>query len=455
MHRERRLPLIALALLAIAAGGSEYRGCDGSSPPTADGGALPETEGGCLVDADCVGEDECVALACVAGSCVEVGPANDADGDRFSPPPCGEDCNDFDSSIFPGAAERCDGVDEDCDGAIDEDAPGARSMALAHGLAAARIVDTADGFLVVGVEQTGGEPGMPSSSLGLQALAADGTPDGPVVSVALDAAPGDFALARRGDEVLVVATQGPGAPPASVTLADSGDGWGATAAPAPLGDEPGADDVALLVLDGQAWVLFDTRASGPSSRRRFLWRSGAPDGLVELSVGAEDPPPGLAHDGARVAATEGSATIRFFDASGGDAGRQDAPGTFARGASLAPGDGFVYVAFRDAFDYSVTRATPEATTSSIAAPSGNASDEVSIFRAQNGVLVTRVDASTIRAWLLDDDLDAYLATFEPGQISTLVGAPTTVSLATPTDGPSALLGSQPSTSSVAVLSCGT
>ncbi len=32
------------------------------------------------------------------------------------------DCNDFDGADFPGADERCDGVDNDCDGDVDEDA---------------------------------------------------------------------------------------------------------------------------------------------------------------------------------------------------------------------------------------------------------------------------------------------------------------------------------------------
>ena len=33
----------------------------------------------------------------------------------------GEDCNDDDALSFPGAAELCDGTDQDCDGSIDED----------------------------------------------------------------------------------------------------------------------------------------------------------------------------------------------------------------------------------------------------------------------------------------------------------------------------------------------
>jgi len=48
----------------------------------------------------------------------------DADQDGFS---ASKDCNDLDASSFPGANEFCDGVDNDCNGQIDDDALGARS----------------------------------------------------------------------------------------------------------------------------------------------------------------------------------------------------------------------------------------------------------------------------------------------------------------------------------------
>lgn len=47
-------------------------------------------------------------------------PAIDEDGDGFFLP---EDCDDTDDTVFPGHPEVCDGVDEDCDGVIDNGTP--------------------------------------------------------------------------------------------------------------------------------------------------------------------------------------------------------------------------------------------------------------------------------------------------------------------------------------------
>jgi hypothetical protein len=47
-------------------------------------------------------------------------PAGDADGDGYTS--AQGDCNDGESTVYPGAAtDSCDGLDNDCDGAIDED----------------------------------------------------------------------------------------------------------------------------------------------------------------------------------------------------------------------------------------------------------------------------------------------------------------------------------------------
>ncbi|MDP6931563.1 MAG: putative metal-binding motif-containing protein, partial [Myxococcota bacterium] len=42
----------------------------------------------------------------------------DADGDGYGST---EDCDDSDAAVHPGAAELCDGIDNDCDDQVDED----------------------------------------------------------------------------------------------------------------------------------------------------------------------------------------------------------------------------------------------------------------------------------------------------------------------------------------------
>ncbi|MFN7147534.1 MAG: MopE-related protein, partial [Myxococcota bacterium] len=51
--------------------------------------------------------------------------ACDADGDGHDSEACGGgDCDDADPGVNPGERETCDGVDEDCDGSVDEGATG-------------------------------------------------------------------------------------------------------------------------------------------------------------------------------------------------------------------------------------------------------------------------------------------------------------------------------------------
>ena len=57
-------------------------------------------------DGDGHGDDALVAVAC------EIPPGHVRSGG---------DCDDLDDSVYPGAAERCDGIDQDCDDEVDED----------------------------------------------------------------------------------------------------------------------------------------------------------------------------------------------------------------------------------------------------------------------------------------------------------------------------------------------
>ncbi len=67
---------------------------------------------GCATDADCPLGTICVDCQCIEDNCP------DADGDGFNV--CRGDCDDQDATIFPGAYESCDNVDNDCDGIVDE-----------------------------------------------------------------------------------------------------------------------------------------------------------------------------------------------------------------------------------------------------------------------------------------------------------------------------------------------
>jgi hypothetical protein len=116
--------------------------------------SIPESQVECLVDEDCEGADLCAPQHCAEQLCVSTPvvcadsdactedrcdsrtglcsfePITiDADGDSHRRPlpgflpgvpgSCGDDCNDASSAAYPGGTERCDGIDNDCDGVVD------------------------------------------------------------------------------------------------------------------------------------------------------------------------------------------------------------------------------------------------------------------------------------------------------------------------------------------------
>ena len=80
-------------------------GCDGSSPKDS---AADDTAG---EDTDDTGDTQ------AGDDTGETAPV-DADGDGHS---ADEDCDDSEETVYPGAPEVCDGLDNDCDGTTDED----------------------------------------------------------------------------------------------------------------------------------------------------------------------------------------------------------------------------------------------------------------------------------------------------------------------------------------------
>ncbi len=110
----------------------------------------------CITDQDCASADKCSPSVCVEGACVPGVPVDcndhdpctedscepstgqcqhksltlDQDGDGFkgprpgyapgAPGSCGDDCDDTNPNAYPGGTEVCDGVDNDCNGIIDD-----------------------------------------------------------------------------------------------------------------------------------------------------------------------------------------------------------------------------------------------------------------------------------------------------------------------------------------------
>jgi hypothetical protein len=90
-------------------------------PPDGDDDGVPDALDLCpeVPDPDQLdGDADTIGDACDA--CPEGGPAGNLDADGDGQTPCDGDCDDANGDVYTGADERCDGVDQNCDGEIDE-----------------------------------------------------------------------------------------------------------------------------------------------------------------------------------------------------------------------------------------------------------------------------------------------------------------------------------------------
>lgn len=433
-----------MAVLGLCAMGADYRGCGGGSPPEG-GGPLPMGDESCLVDADCP-VDQCAVLACVAGECVSLGirRERDFDGDGVAAAPCGEDCDDTNATVYPGAPETCDGFDQDCDGTIDEGATGSLTTTLEDGLSGASIVGLGEGFAVLGRTSEGDLAGY--------VIGRDGERGGveTLVPSGLGGPPLEELVAAGAGGRVVVAFALEGGPPWRLELTGGAAGLEAVSPPELLTTSGDATSMAVHLFAGAAFVAFDLIDGG--EEQRWLWAEPTGE-LTPLLAG--DAGPFLADDGGRLAVTNGETRVDFLSAEGALLASQALTGPFATGRALTGSSGAVVAAYRDSFDHNLTTVTPSAVRRPSAAPTGSRDDLLSVFTLAEGILVTRINSFEPRAWILAPDLRTYLATFTPRQISAVFGPPSRMSAATDGGRVSAMLASYEGRSALALLRCAT
>ncbi len=220
-----RARLVLVVTLSLAGCGARSGLREDVDPTLLGAGPVEPLE--CRVDADCDGgEDRCLGVRCVEGACQAARPVKCDDGDPCTadtcdpatgacrstllaldldgdgvrgplpgkkagePGSCGDDCDDGSPKAFPGNGELCDGVDNDCNGVVDDDArfvpaPGevpllvsdpALSLAGAGGLA---FGDKSTGYIgAYSAQSVGGD-----TKVVVRELSATGAPDGPPISV--------------------------------------------------------------------------------------------------------------------------------------------------------------------------------------------------------------------------------------------------------------------------------
>jgi len=336
--------VIAAGLSLAFEGG--FRGCgsDSSPPP----GTLPPGEPlECVSDSDCPAP-MCRDAVCVAGRCEVRDVMIDRDGDGFTGAPCGMDCDDSDSAIYPGSFESCDDTDNDCDSIIDEGAPPTVQVyEVAASIQAATARADLPGVLLFSTTPVGAAFELearwldlgPTAPFAIETVAPLSADD--AIVVALPTATGARVLWASVTERTVRET--------TVDVEHTGSSVTLTV---------GSPTTVLEMVDVNAMRAVET-ASGYAllldetdpmtmERSRVLFIPGSPRVVLPYRDGPFD----IAVRDTRFYTPSEDAALAVLDAAGNEVNRVPVPGTFA-GDAVVTWNGRLFLTAADFSDYTV------------------------------------------------------------------------------------------------------
>lgn len=349
----------AAAMLALALV-PDFRGCGSGG-----GGDEPLPSApfeGCLVDEDCEAR-MCADVRCLAGTCELVDDLIDRDGDGDGPAAmgCGTDCDDTNPAVRPGVPERCNAVDDDCDGTIDESATGEEvaypAMVTSEVVTLAAWEDESTRRFAI-FEAT-------PAAVFLRIASLDGTIGAPTELFRLDRG-GEFAqlaALRSGAEVLLLARTDIGAVRYVVLRPSASTDFETVSGPAFFEDLPGQVlDMRIAERAGGWWIAFDQQSFlDETERLRTVHEAPGGAAVLErtLRLTESEDPLDIAPLGAGYALTfDGAVEIH---GAGPTPISVAAPGPLAR-RPLANLGGDLIIGFSDAVGFlSLQRVRPDGT----------------------------------------------------------------------------------------------
>jgi hypothetical protein len=347
---------------------------------------------------------------------MQVAPVRDADGDGEGAPPCGGDCNDADRSVYSGASERCDLIDQDCDGRIDEMAPPTlRLSGLPTEDPTMTIVGWGDRALVT-------DAVFSRRGVRVRPVLADGTlgTTSPLHDTTLRLLRARAAPTREGALfVLHLIDPRTDAEELAIVRAERGPGGGVRLSEAAIRRPvESASDVALVIVGAAAVVAWD------EPTQRMLWSPTWRDPVAVTSdIVSGFGPLDLATDGTHVVVPVGQRRLAFYSPEDGAlTGHLELDAELAPGSPLASEEGSVIAIVRDPLDRLMSLLIRRVRTSGsdppVPLPDGRTLGVrvVGVEPVSGALLFFRTGIGGTEAWLLDRSDFSVRRFFTPGDL---------------------------------------